>query len=612
MACGLLTFVGDERFKRMFSVLSGVLHQITRTSTWYHNTLIPGAPFIEGTLMCKCFSKGGQLQGKSYHKVPLCVNSCYDHSFLLIIFVSFDFQSHLLHPLGAFVGMGQKGHTQFINFFFLMDNIAASNEGCFLIFLGAILNLIGLSKKRNYPEGFQPAFSVETPYKQLWHQCGGPHSYVPREGENVLYFPQGHLEQIEDSNQQLPDILLPAKILCKVLNVQLWVENEQVYAQITLLPHQAVSTQSEAAIPDLPVPEPPCCNVCSFYKTPTACDTSAPGGLRKHTHLSVLTTTHHAITAGSPFNVIYRPRATQSAFIISVNRYLKAQNPRPCVGMKFTMGFEGERVPEERFGGTIVAVGDDASSTWPDSEWKSVKFVDSSQYLFYVPEELYMQEPKTRIKLEAVTFFLEVQWDKPLTILPYKVSPWEIELKPSQRFKCSCCLGLKRLFCWGQKIGETPEVNDTSNIFPGTVQSELELPKEINREPEIRKKPFIEPTRSTLPFPHRIGDTPEVNDTSNIFPGTVQSELELPKEINREPEIRKKPFVEPTRSTLPFPHRVRNKRKISTKIPRESQASAIKHTIYRSPCANSEIRKIPEELADQQVQTRRSLHSDDK
>ncbi|PWA52094.1 Auxin response factor 1 [Artemisia annua] len=266
--------------------------------------------------------------------------------------------------------------TQFINYFFMGHS--KYPEGYFLIMLGALLNLIGLSKKRNYPEGFQTAFSIETPCKKLWYECGGPHAYVPREGENVLYFPPGHLEQIEDSNQQLPAILLPPKILCKVVNVQLWVENEQVYAQITLLPHQ---DQSEVAIPDLPVPEPPCCNVCSFYKTPTACDTSAPGGLRKHTYLSVLATTHHAITAGTRFN-----------------------------------------------------------------------FVDSSQYLFYVPEELYMQEPKTRIKLEAVTFFLEVQWDKPLTILPYKVSPWEIELKPSQRYKCSCCLGLKRLFCWGQKV----------------------------------------------------------------------------------------------------------------------------------------------------------------
>ncbi|PWA41570.1 Auxin response factor 1 [Artemisia annua] len=279
-----------------------------------------------------------------------------------------------------------------------MEHMAATNypEGCFLLFLGALINVFA-------------EFSSKAPY-----ECSGPHAYVPCEGENVFYFPQGQLEQIEAPNQQVPAILLPPKIFCKVVNVRLWVENEQVYAQITLLPHQDQSV----VIPDLPVPEPPCCNVCSFCKEPTACDASAPGGLRKHTYLSVLATAHHAVTARTRFNVIYRPRATQSAFIISVNRYLKAQNPRPCVGMKFTMGFESERVPEERFGGKIVAVGDDASSTWPDSEWKSVK----------------------------------VQWDKPSTILPDKVSPWELELKPSQRFKGSCCLGLKRLCCCGQKV----------------------------------------------------------------------------------------------------------------------------------------------------------------
>ncbi|PWA54846.1 auxin response factor 1 [Artemisia annua] len=206
-----------------------------------------------------------------------------------------------------------------------MDNIAASNEGCFLLFLGAILNLIGLSKKRNYPEGFQP----------------------------VSFFFLAFLPMLIIRFYVFQHSQLKHHINNYGINVVVLIHMSPVKGKM-------------------------------FY-------------------------TSHRVTSN---------RATQSAFIISVNRYLKAQNPRPCEGMKFTMGFESERVPEERFGGTIVAVGDDASSTWPDSEWKSVK----------------------------------VQWDKPLTILPYKVSPWEIELKPSQRFKCSCCLGLKRLFCWGQKV----------------------------------------------------------------------------------------------------------------------------------------------------------------
>lgn len=33
-------------------------------------------------------------------------------------------------------------------------------------------------------------------YKELWHACAGPVVTVPREGEHVFYFPQGHIEQV--------------------------------------------------------------------------------------------------------------------------------------------------------------------------------------------------------------------------------------------------------------------------------------------------------------------------------------------------------------------------------------------------------------------------------
>ncbi|CAH1415615.1 unnamed protein product [Lactuca virosa] len=63
-------------------------------------------------------------------------------------------------------------------------------------------------------------------YKELWHACAGPLVNVPRDGERVCYFPQGHMEQLEASmhqglDQQLPSFNLPAKILCKVMNVHL-------------------------------------------------------------------------------------------------------------------------------------------------------------------------------------------------------------------------------------------------------------------------------------------------------------------------------------------------------------------------------------------------------
>ena len=33
-------------------------------------------------------------------------------------------------------------------------------------------------------------------YEQLWKACAGPHVEVPRTGQRVFYFPQGHMEQV--------------------------------------------------------------------------------------------------------------------------------------------------------------------------------------------------------------------------------------------------------------------------------------------------------------------------------------------------------------------------------------------------------------------------------
>ncbi|CAF1836477.1 unnamed protein product, partial [Brassica napus] len=125
--------------------------------------------------------------------------------------------------------------------------------------------------------------------RELWHACAGPLVTLPREGERVYYFPEGHMEQLEASmhqglEQQMPSFNLPSKILCKVINIQRRAESEtdEVYAQITLLPE---ADQSEPMSPDAPVEEPEKCTVHSFCKTLTASDTSTHGGfsvLRRH------------------------------------------------------------------------------------------------------------------------------------------------------------------------------------------------------------------------------------------------------------------------------------------------------------------------------------------
>ncbi|KAD4384777.1 hypothetical protein E3N88_24945 [Mikania micrantha] len=126
-------------------------------------------------------------------------------------------------------------------------------------------------------------------YKELWKACAGPLVDVPRNGERVFYFPQGHMEQLEASrnqelDQSIPHFNLNSKILCRVVNMQLLAEQDtdEVYAQITLLPEE---DQSDPTSPDKCVAETSRPTVHSFCKVLTASDTSTHGGfsvLRKH------------------------------------------------------------------------------------------------------------------------------------------------------------------------------------------------------------------------------------------------------------------------------------------------------------------------------------------
>ncbi|PIA48925.1 hypothetical protein AQUCO_01300067v1 [Aquilegia coerulea] len=140
----------------------------------------------------------------------------------------------------------------------------------------------------------ETGFGVDELYTELWKACAGPLVDVPRTGERVFYFPQGHMEQLEAStnqelSQRIPLFNLPSKILCRVVHIQLLAEQEsdEVYAQITLQPEP---DQNEPNSPD-PIPqELPRPVVHSFCKILTASDTSTHGGfsvLRKHANESL-------------------------------------------------------------------------------------------------------------------------------------------------------------------------------------------------------------------------------------------------------------------------------------------------------------------------------------
>ncbi|KAE8731594.1 Auxin response factor 4 [Hibiscus syriacus] len=126
-------------------------------------------------------------------------------------------------------------------------------------------------------------------FLELWHACAGPLTSLPRKGNVVVYFPQGHLEQLALASTFSPfkTFNLPPQIFCKVMHVQLLAnkENDEVYTQVTLLPQRELGEPNlegkhsdELGVdgdaggpPSKPTPH-------MFCKTLTASDTSTHGG----------------------------------------------------------------------------------------------------------------------------------------------------------------------------------------------------------------------------------------------------------------------------------------------------------------------------------------------
>ncbi|XVF19115.1 hypothetical protein REPUB_Repub11eG0081900 [Reevesia pubescens] len=119
---------------------------------------------------------------------------------------------------------------------------------------------------------------------ELWQACAGPLVNLPAAGTHVVYFPQGHSEQVaasmkKDVDAQIPNYTnLPSKLLCLLHNVTLHadLETDEVYAQMTLQPvssfdKEALLRSDLSLKANKPQPE-------FFCKTLTASDTSTHGG----------------------------------------------------------------------------------------------------------------------------------------------------------------------------------------------------------------------------------------------------------------------------------------------------------------------------------------------
>ncbi|KAH7679969.1 AUX/IAA protein [Dioscorea alata] len=118
---------------------------------------------------------------------------------------------------------------------------------------------------------------------ELWHACAGPLVSLPPVGSLVVYFPQGHSEQVAASMKKDTDSIpsypsLSSKIVCVLHNVTLHAdpETDEVYAQMTLQPVNNYDKEallaSELGLKQNKQPAE------FFCKTLTASDTSTHGG----------------------------------------------------------------------------------------------------------------------------------------------------------------------------------------------------------------------------------------------------------------------------------------------------------------------------------------------
>ncbi|KAF7108456.1 hypothetical protein CFC21_108933 [Triticum aestivum] len=123
--------------------------------------------------------------------------------------------------------------------------------------------------------------------QELWYACAGPLVALPPPGSLVVYFPQGHSEQVaasmrKDADAQIPSYPnLPSKLICILHSVTMQSDpdTDEVYARMTLQPVSNVSQcdkeillASELALKqNKPQTE-------FFCKTLTASDTSTHGG----------------------------------------------------------------------------------------------------------------------------------------------------------------------------------------------------------------------------------------------------------------------------------------------------------------------------------------------
>ncbi|KAH7850076.1 hypothetical protein Vadar_027574 [Vaccinium darrowii] len=292
--------------------------------------------------------------------------------------------------------------------------------------------------RNNHPDlpehQFRRAFNMREKKSinpELWQACAGPLVNLPAAGTHVVYFPQGHCEQVaasmrKDVDAQIPNCPnLPSKLYCLLHNVTLHADpdTDEVYAEMTLQP--VPSCDKDALLKSelsMKINKP---QTEFFCKTLTASDTFTPGGQPKRHLLSIgwsrfvrgkrlvagdsvlfirdekqqlllgfrranrqpssvlsseslyngiLAAAAHAVANNNSFTIFYNPRTSPSEFVIPLAKYDKAvYSNQISLGMRFGMMFETEESGTRRYMGTITGITDLDPAGWKDSQWRSLQ-----------------------------------------------------------------------------------------------------------------------------------------------------------------------------------------------------------------------------------------------
>nr|CAB3468933.1 unnamed protein product [Digitaria exilis] len=245
----------------------------------------------------------------------------------------------------------------------------------------------------------------------LWHACAGPLVSLPPAGSLVVYFPQGHSEQVAASMQKDVDghvpsyPNLPSKYIDQALVYFELVVNDGQYGKEAL-------QLSELALKQ---PRP---QTEFFCKTLTASDTSTHGGFSvprraaekifppldfsmqppaqeiqaRDLHDATWTFRHiyrgqpkrHLLTTGWSLFVsgkrlfagdsVIFVRASPTEFVVPFAKYQKAlYGNQISLGMRFRMMFETEELGTRRYMGTITGISDLDPVRWKNSQWRNLQ-----------------------------------------------------------------------------------------------------------------------------------------------------------------------------------------------------------------------------------------------